>query len=348
MPYKTIIVGVCLMVALFAAFIIKYPLSNAQDPQGAYGWNVLGVYAKGRLNVCNDNFFNLPCISINIPYVNGYKYVPGVNTSSFKVVKYLDESSFSDDNRLIIKPSIAIDNNNIIYYAEIVPGSDPRTLKVYDNYAADIKNVYFNGRVATDFDTKTFTYIGCGFVKDKAGVYVYPSKSALVDFIDADSFTLTSSCENIIITSEDKNFYYKASGSEGFYIDGKKKESNIKYNDYGCGYSLIQDDIYHKTDVIKMANFSTFRSFILLNVEQCKGDYYAKDNAYVYYGKDVIRDVDVLSFNVFQVDYKGGIRVYAYDKNNVYLHGSPVSRSNPGPQQDYVKEFTEAYKSIIK
>ncbi len=114
------------------------------------------------------------------------------------------------------------DKRHIIYQGEVVWDGDVETLRLFDGYATDRKNVYIDGFVLRNLDPTSFELLGCGFHRDKNGVYnVFTGYGRLIPEIDKDTFEVRDpqACSSEApYAAMDRNHLYRSDGVNGFKI----------------------------------------------------------------------------------------------------------------------------------
>ena len=202
-----------LIVPGLAYFYLRIPLEKRSG--FAYYTNGVFVYERysdggGWIN------FDLPDI---VPFLRD-KIVWGASPFSFK---FVGDCSYSlDPTGGSTGSHIYKDNYHVIYQGKVIWDSDVGSLELFDGYATDKNRVYLRGHVSKRLDPETFELLGCGFWRDKQGVY-----NEFVGFekpileIDKDTFEVRDprKCYTKgLYTAKDKNKFYKSDGVFGFRI----------------------------------------------------------------------------------------------------------------------------------
>ena len=116
------------------------------------------------------------------------------------------------------------DKKHVIYgYGhEVVWDSDPDSLRLFNGYAKDKRHVYLHSRVSKKLDPESFELLGCGFYRDRDGVYNdFMGFENVITVIDKDTFEVINPqrCHSDVpYHARDKNHLYKADGAWGFRI----------------------------------------------------------------------------------------------------------------------------------
>lgn len=117
------------------------------------------------------------------------------------------------------------DNYHVIYQGEVIWDGDVESLKLFDGYATDKTRVYLHGFFSKRLDPDTFELCGCGFWRDKNGVYnEFVGYDRPIAEIDKDSFEVRDPREchpKVPYTAKDKNRFYKSNGVYGFRVIDK-------------------------------------------------------------------------------------------------------------------------------
>lgn len=114
------------------------------------------------------------------------------------------------------------DRYHVIYQGKVIWDGDVDSLKLFDGYATDKNHVYLRGFFSKRLDPNTFELLGCGFWRDKNGVYnEFVAFDKPVPEIDKDTFEVLNPREchsEVLYTAKDKNLFYKSDGGSGFRI----------------------------------------------------------------------------------------------------------------------------------
>lgn len=114
------------------------------------------------------------------------------------------------------------DNYHVIYQGKVIWDGDVKSLKLFDGYATDKNRVYLLGYVSKRLDPNTFELLGCGFWRDKHGVYnIFQGYDKPIPEIDKDTFEVRNPREchpGVPYTAKDKNHFYKSDGVSGFRV----------------------------------------------------------------------------------------------------------------------------------
>ena len=209
------VLGVVAIVVTLALmfFYMRIPISN--DPDNYYFTNYVFVYER-QPKGCGP--VGLGC---NIPDLFPFtrdRAVLGADPFSFKFVGRFGlasaESSTLDD--------IFRDKHHVIFQGEVIWDSDANDLRLFDGYAKDKNHIYVGGAALKKLDPATFELLGCGFYRDKNGVYnIYKGYENVIAMIDKDTFEVINpkGCRfEQPYNAKDKNHLYKSEGSLGFQV----------------------------------------------------------------------------------------------------------------------------------
>jgi hypothetical protein len=212
------------MITLLAAYAyMRYPLSIGHGIN--YYTNYLFVYQRHPIS---GGFIGFEADIM--PFMRD-SIVWGASPFSFRFV-----GDFSPNKRGGSTANhIFRDNAHVIYQGEVVWDSDPETLQLFKGYAKDKKHIYMMGFVSKKLDPETFELLGCGFYKDKNGVYNYfKGFENPINEIDKETFKLITQNEvdkeiiellktkgivhEMACFAKDKNHLYISEGGSGFRI----------------------------------------------------------------------------------------------------------------------------------
>ena len=159
--------------------------------------------------------FDLPDI---VPFLRD-TIVWGASPFSFK---FVGDFSYSLSPDRSTANDIYRDNYHVIYQGKVIWDGDVDSLKLFDGYAKDKNHVYFLGYISKRLDPETFELLGCGFWRDKHGVYnQFVGYDRPVPEIDKDTFEIRNPREcssEVPYTAKDKYRFYKSDGAHGFRI----------------------------------------------------------------------------------------------------------------------------------
>jgi len=197
-----------------AYLYLRFPLEERSG--FAYYTNGVFVYERnsGGGSWIGDDLF--PDI---VPFLRD-KIVWGASPFSFKFVG--DFSYSLDPTGGSTADHIYKDNYHVIYQGKVIWDGDVDSLSLFDGYAKDKNRVYLRGNVSKRLDPETFELLGCGFWRDKSGVYnEFVGHDKPIREIDKDTFEVRNPREchsEVPYTAKDKNQFYKSDGLTGFRI----------------------------------------------------------------------------------------------------------------------------------
>lgn len=147
------------------------------------------------------------------------KIVWGASPFSFK---FVGDFSYSLGAERSTANDIYRDNYHVIYQGKVIWDGDVDSLKLFDGYATDKNHVYLDGYVSKQLDPETIELLGCGFWRDKNGVYnVWAGMHKPIPEIDKDTFEVRDPREchsDVPYTAKDKYRFYKSDGVHGFRV----------------------------------------------------------------------------------------------------------------------------------
>ena len=255
------------------------PVEN--DKSGLYFKNRLGVYVLYP----RDCGF-LGCIG---PDLRPFKHGP---------MRFADPATFQilfqgDDSYTIL----ARDREHVFWGGEYVPTGDVSTLRLFDGYATDKNNLYFNGAIS-GVDTAQLRHVGGPFFSDTGGLFLARSSPPTrMEFADPDTFGFYASpvrSNGRYYEAEDKNFrYYR---DPDYRVDAKPGVEG--FEKLGCGYYRFQGQIFYGLQRLGATDAATFRVLGAhdgasgRDVERCDLPYYAVDKNRRYQFDDEVRPED--------------------------------------------------------
>lgn len=218
MLYLAILVPAVLLV--WAYFYLRFPIHTGHGDY--YFTNYVRVYHRGPYQ---SALFHVPDI---FPFTRDTP-VRGADPFSFEYVGNFTSNLagyFGPGGRPALSTANDIyrDKRHVIYgyEREVVRDSDPDSLRLFDGYAKDKRHVYLDGRVSKKLDVESFELLGCGFYRDRNGVYNdFMGFENVITVIDKDTFEVINprKCHSDApYHAKDKNHLYKADGAWGFRI----------------------------------------------------------------------------------------------------------------------------------
>lgn len=208
---RLIVTAAILVLIPLSYLYFRFPLSTGHGTD--YYTNYIFVYERQSRN-CGL----LACFGPDIFPFTRDTVVRGAHPSSFRFVGAFNPSI----GEVSTANDIFADKYHVIYQGEVIWDSDPDSLKLFDGYAKDKNHVYLRGYVSKKLDPATFELLGCGFYRDKNGVYNhFMGFENRIAEIDRETFEVINPrrCNpKAPYTAKDKNHLYKSSGGSGFEI----------------------------------------------------------------------------------------------------------------------------------
>jgi hypothetical protein len=219
-----------------------------------------------------------------------------------------------------------------------------------------------------NFQINSFAPLGCGFVRDSTGVYMFnPDNDSetevnelreesyrvdvwgRVDIVDSSSFQVAkqsvAGCE-----ARDKDFLYRTRGYSGGGGVGVIVEGNSGpaieivrpigagiYERLECGFVKTHGGIFWAERRVD-ADEATFRVLHKEAGRGCGYGFYAKDKARVFYRERIIKGADPLTFTVLDTVWSYS---YAFDQKSRYSQGRNIMSFHDPTYE--MKRFEEAY-----
>jgi len=205
-----VVLAIAMTLALLY-FYVRFPISSGRGHY--YFTNYVFVYER-QPRQCGF----MGCVGPDIfPFARDTEVV-GADPISFRFVGSFSpragqESTLNDIYR---------DKNHVIYQGRVVWKSEANDLRLFDGYAKDKSHIYLEGIVLEKLDPATFELLGCGFHRDRNGIYnSYMSFENVIATIDRDTFEVINPMECHFeepYNAKDKNHRYKSDGVSGFRI----------------------------------------------------------------------------------------------------------------------------------
>lgn len=201
-----------LIVLVLAYLYLRLPLKAGNG----YAYYTNGIFVYER-DPDGGGWITLDLPDI-VPFLRD-TIVWGASPFSFK---FVGDFSYSLSPDRSTANDIYRDNYHVIYQGKVIWDGDVDSLKLFDGYAKDKNHVYLNGYVSKRLDPETFELLGCGFWRDKHGVYnQFVGHDNPVPEIDKDTFEVRNPREchpEVPYTAKDKNRFYKSDGVSGFRV----------------------------------------------------------------------------------------------------------------------------------
>ena len=201
-----------------------------------------------------------------------------------------------------------------------IKGADIKTFELYIGWFAKDKNCcYFQGSVFKSADVGTFEVLNWAFAKDKNNVY---TNNGILKNADTKTFEVMGDGYNKLSWIIPGG-YGKDSEHIFCYVYGTKtiilKDADIKTFEFVTDlYGKDKNYVFWNGKKLKNANPKTWK---LLD-----GNAYSVDDKNAYCGNELIKDVDVKTFEVF-TDKNGGH--YARDGKFIYNNSVRIGISTP-------------------
>ncbi len=265
-------------------------------------------------------------------------------------------------------------DKNYVYNGQRLDNVDVRTFEpIGKGFYRDKHNVRHGavlqlrrsspGSKPVSFDPSSFDRLGCGFVRDKTGIYIdkalgdeisehnkYHKYDLTVtvldriDIVDAKTFEVVSQrfsgCE-----AKDRYFLYHTTslGQVPHRVDIVGTLGNEKYQRLGGDFIATDRGVFWVDRAIDFADVKTFEVLAKTSGKECSSAAYAKDRGHVYYQNRVIEDADPETFQMLD-----GVRscIYAFDKSNRYSQGINIKKfADPNRE---IKNFEKVYEEWKK
>lgn len=203
--------GVAAAGLALAYFYLRFPVRTGHGDD--YFTNYIFVY-KRQPYQCSF----IGCFAPDLIPFTRDSVVWGADPFSFRFVGSLSPRHVPDSP----VDDIYRDKDHVIYGGGVVLDSDPDSLELFDGYAKDKKHVYLNGRVSKKLDPATFELLGCGFYRDRNGVYHHTEGfENAIPVSDKDSFEVIDPRDcyggGSSYVARDRNHMYRLDAS-GFGI----------------------------------------------------------------------------------------------------------------------------------
>jgi hypothetical protein len=240
-------------------------------------------------------------------------------------------------------------DKNYVYSGQRLDNVDVRTFEpIGKGFYRDKHNVRHGGVLQlrrssprskpVSFDPYSFERLGCGFVRDRTGVYInkelgdeisehnkYHKYDLMVmvldriDIVDAKTFEVvrqrgSSGCE-----AKDRYFLYhttyqgESDGQFPHRVDIVGTLGGAKFERLGGDFIATDRGVFWVDRAIEFADVKTFEVLVKTRSKECRSGAYAKDRAHAYYQNRVIEGADPQTFQVLDGVWSC---LYAFDKNN--------------------------------
>ena len=368
---------------------------DAYRSEDSYAKDKNSSYYKGKktneiFKDLGDNYFQ----KNNAVYYNNI-ILEGSDPDTFEVLKdgYAKDKNFvyrqivkinnanPDTFRLItcFNSNCYYKDKNFVYYnGEKIENADPGTFEILDTeYFAKDKNSAYLGRriIDKDVDSKTFKVLGCNFTADcysgdAKNVYYGPTKINGADPASFKILTKNNTREIYYYAKDKKNLYnfgeiekidadidtieiidrfYKKDKNYVYYENKKMEQSDSKTfvvlnrgfskdknNVYYYGKKLLinsKNAVFSDRDYVRDEKYIYYGSQMLENVDIASfvllEEKYSRDKNNIYYAGRKLNNPDLATFEVIKKDESGNNGEYAKDKNSVYYNEKRLSGSDP-------------------
>jgi hypothetical protein len=225
------------------------------------------------------------------------------------------------------------DGKNVFFGSNEIKQADPDSFMQYPGYIAyakDKNNVYRESKLFKEADKETFEVLNFTYAKDKLNVWIMIGK---IENVDAETFEACDDgkysqgkhikngkwYESFVPYSfgKDKNnvYYYDTLGKIKI-LKNVISKTFVSLNDGYFGYD--ENTVFCKHNRLNKANPKTWKLYK-------DGYLYSKDK-YIYYLNRIIKDADLETFEIVEINKNGYIPQYAKDKNNYYNNDTIITK----------------------